>query len=531
MSRPRSAASKSSTLVPSALVPVAAAKSASTLAPAPAPAPAPAVLGIVTEGDELEEKKEAPPPPALKEIRMARPTRVGRDKSAAAMPPAETLSVSQPPSKRIIPYKEQIQNAMRELEEKRDMFLKLDAVNEEGRLGTYSTKLDKLLRNLEQTPGSNLVYSQFKTVEGLGVLGISLKANGYSEIVIQGSDADPFLSPATVASFEKGPASGEKRFILFTGEGSKERRALILNLFNGNLDKLPPTIQKVLVSAGYEKEKNIRGAICWVIGITGAGAEGISLKCCRAVHILESYWNNVRLDQVKGRAIRICSHTDLPYAERTVDIYTYCSVFSEEQKRSKLDINIKTVDNNETSDERVLNVSLKKDKINQAILDVMKSAAVDCGLNSADLDNVQCLQIDSAVADQYMFDPDLEVDKRITGIQFKRFIEAQQKALAEVVAEEKSAIPSSASEAAQQAVSLSTGKVPLKATSAPKVPKMKLESMRYDGKPYLLVPYPFNKWRFKMFSAQDTSLRKPLGETEFDPLTKSPSRVTLYPNP
>ena len=416
---------------------------------------------------------------------------------------------------------------MRELDQKRDLFLKLDAMDEEARLATYSTKLDRLLRNLEKTPGSNLVYSQFKTVEGLGVLGVALKANGYSEIVIQGSDADPRLSPETVASFEKGPASGEKRFILFTGEGSKERRALILNLFNGNLDKLPPAIQTVLVRAGYEAQKNIRGAICWVIGITGAGAEGISLKCCRAVHIMESYWNNVRLDQVKGRAIRICSHTDLPYAERTVDIYTYCAVFSEEQKKSKLDIDLKIVDNNQTSDERVLTVSLKKDKINQAILDVMKAAAVDCGLNSAHLENVQCLEIDG-MADQYMFDPDLQVDKRLTGIQFKRIIEAQKMALTQAAAEEASAAAPSPAQAAQQAVSLATGKAAAPSAST-KVPKMKVNSVRYDGKQYLLVPYPFNNLRFKMFLATDTSLRKQAGEVEFDPLTKKPSRVYLYP--
>jgi hypothetical protein len=48
---------------------------------------------------------------------------------------------------------------------------------------------------------------------------------------------------------------------------------------------------------------------------------------------MEPYWNKVRTDQVKGRAIRICSHKDLPYSsnpeenQRTVEIYTYISVF------------------------------------------------------------------------------------------------------------------------------------------------------------------------------------------------------------
>jgi hypothetical protein len=175
----------------------------------------------------------------------------------------------------------------------------------------------------------------------------------------------------------------------------------------------------------------------------------------------------------------------------------------------------------------VLEVSLKKDKINQAILQVMKEAAVDCGLNSADLEEIQCLQIDG-IADQYMFDPNLEIDKRITGIQFKRAIEAQQMAMAQT---RPSTVSLSASDTAQQAVSVATGNVQAKAESArTKVPKMRLQSVKYDGKTYLLVPYPLNVMRFKMYSAQDTALRTQLGEVEFDPLTKRPSRVSVYPS-
>ena len=57
---------------------------------------------------------------------------------------------------------------------------------------------------------------------------------------------------------------------------------------------------------------------------------------------MEPYWNNVRLNQVKGRAVRICSHTDLPYAERDVEIYTYYSIFSDRQKKSDLDMTLRT---------------------------------------------------------------------------------------------------------------------------------------------------------------------------------------------
>ena len=45
--------------------------------------------------------------------------------------------------------------------------------------------------------------------------------------------------------------------------------------------------------------------------ITASGAEGISLKNVRFVHIMEPYWHPVKR-QVIGRARRICSHADLP---------------------------------------------------------------------------------------------------------------------------------------------------------------------------------------------------------------------------
>ena len=51
-------------------------------------------------------------------------------------------------------------------------------------------------------------------------------------------------------------------------------------------------------------EKNKRGDFIQIMIISSAGAEGISLKCVRQVHILEPFWNYVRIDQVLGRAVR-----------------------------------------------------------------------------------------------------------------------------------------------------------------------------------------------------------------------------------
>jgi hypothetical protein len=239
--------------------------------------------------------------------------------------------------------------------------------------------------------GSNLVYSQFKTVEGLGVLRLALKANGFTEIEFEGgnlqskalraaSDNKLRFTQETEDSLRKGPEAQEKRFVFLTGEGIREKRNLVLNIFNGNFDKIPEDMRRVLEESGYGERKNTRGEICWVFGITGAGAEGISLKCCRSVHIMEPYWNNVRLQQVIGRAIRLCSHMNLEWDERTVEVFTYLSVFSAEQKTSG-SRQLMMVDKAMTTDQMIYDIAMKKQKLADGLMEIAQSAAVDCDLH------------------------------------------------------------------------------------------------------------------------------------------------------
>ena len=74
--------------------------------------------------------------------------------------------------------------------------------------------------------------------------------------------------------------------------------------------------------------------------ISPAGTEGLSLKNVRQVHIMEPYWNEVRITQMIGRGVRQCSHKDLPMEERHVDIYRYKSVLPEKWRINKQQINI-----------------------------------------------------------------------------------------------------------------------------------------------------------------------------------------------
>lgn len=225
-------------------------------------------------------------------------------------------------------YKAAIKVAKNKLREMGPTHLQLDGPAERN-LAKYSPKFAAMLKNINAIDGSCLVYSQFLEMEGIGIFGICMEANGYVPIeIVPGGDGKLKFSDKTAASLAKGPKVKENRYIEFTGTGSKEQRGAAVSVFNARLDKLPPAMEKVLKEGGWLD--NFDGGLCRTFCITSAGAEGLSLKAVRSVHIMEPYWNTVRTQQVKGRAVRICSHMDLPEADQNVSIYTYCTTIPDE---------------------------------------------------------------------------------------------------------------------------------------------------------------------------------------------------------
>ena len=100
--------------------------------------------------------------------------------------------------------------------------------------------------------------------------------------------------------------------------------------------------------------------------ISPAGSEGLNLRNVRQVHILEPYWNEVRITQIVGRAIRQCSHEELPMKDRHVQVYRYKSIRSKGDKW--------------TTDQHIENVARSKDGLIQSFLDAVKEVAIDCAL-------------------------------------------------------------------------------------------------------------------------------------------------------
>ena len=79
---------------------------------------------------------------------------------------------------------------------------------------------------------------------------------------------------------------------------------------------------------------NNEGASVKVVLISQAGSEGLDFKFIRQVHILEPWYNMNRIEQIIGRAVRTCSHKDLPFAERNVELYLYGSLMQDRTREA-----------------------------------------------------------------------------------------------------------------------------------------------------------------------------------------------------
>lgn len=295
-------------------------------------------------------------------------------------------------------YDMAIANAIAELKSRSaELFAK-------GALETLSPKFQAIVDRMVTSKGPILVYSNFKKLEGVGLFSVALEAQlGYQKLdIVKTGGGGWSLTPETLAAGKK------DRYITYTGDEDKEKRDMLLAVFNGKWNKIPGAL------AGQIKEisgaeDNRQGAIAKVFMITQTGAEGISLSNVRQVHLMEPHWNYVRLDQVKGRAVRLCSHMDLPPEERTVEIFLYVSKFSATQLANKsVDETLLNFDEGKTTDETILALLKAKEKLADSVMDAMKYSAVDCSLNNEENGKIACYVVKKPNMET-LFDPDVDV--------------------------------------------------------------------------------------------------------------------------
>jgi hypothetical protein len=196
-----------------------------------------------------------------------------------------------------------------------------------------SPKMIMIIFNILKSKGPVLVYSNYVEMEGLQILKIYMNFFGFVNYSDNPSDSqhDYF------------------RYVEYHGAIKREQRELNKKKFNSRPD-------------------NIYGKLIKVIMISPAGAEGINLYNIRQVHITEPFWNEAKIEQVIGRAVRQCHHADLLMEDRRVDVFRYKVI----RKNGK-----------ETIDEKMENISRRKNNLLLSFIEAIKETAIDCELFKA----------------------------------------------------------------------------------------------------------------------------------------------------
>ncbi len=127
---------------------------------------------------------------------------------------------------------------------------------------------------------------------------------------------------------------------VFTGQQSQDERKKIVDDYNAG------RIKALLLSS--------------------AGGEGLDLKGTRQIQVLEPHWNDEKLNQVIGRAIRHKSHAHLPEKEREVQVQRYIT-------NPRPGLLRRVVGGRPMGVEQVLfNLSKYKSELNQELLKLLK---------------------------------------------------------------------------------------------------------------------------------------------------------------
>tara|TARA_B100000424_G_scaffold271331_1_gene273623 strand:+ start:602 stop:3895 length:3294 start_codon:yes stop_codon:yes gene_type:complete len=313
-----------------------------------------------------------------------------------------------------IEYNKQLNQALTLLRENSDKFLNM---SKSKKLEMYSPKYALLLKRLNSPDfrGCHLFYSDFRTIEGVGVF----------SIVLEAQTQQPLWSRFKIAKDTNGTWKinmtseelNKSCYALYTGTEDAEEKEIIRNIYNSEWNKVPPTIVQQLHDEGFKEQKNFFGDVIKLLMITSSGSEGIDLKNVQYVHILDPYWHPVREQQVIGRARRICSHNDLPEKYRRVKVYKYIMTFTDDQREHKLNNEFKhdksrnpeTPDRIITTDEYLYEISRMKLKLNTEILTAIKETAIDCALyKDGRKENIVCYNYGSYDKTKFHSTPNLK---------------------------------------------------------------------------------------------------------------------------
>ena len=252
----------------------------------------------------------------------------------------------------IMTYKESTNPPFRSnFEYKKEALEKYGRIFSQEKIKDYSSKIDSICKNIINSEGVVLIYSQYLD-GGLVPIALALEEMGFQRY------------GEVKSLFEKIPT--EYPLDLKTYKISKEKDAVPANYIIISGDKLLSPNNELDIEAATNLD-NINGNKVKVILISQAGSEGIDFKFIRQVHILEPWYNMNRPEQIIGRAVRQCSHKNLPLLKRNVQIFLYGTILENNQE--------------EAADLYIYRLAELKAKQIGIITRILKEVSVDCLLN------------------------------------------------------------------------------------------------------------------------------------------------------
>ena len=244
-------------------------------------------------------------------------------------------------------------------------------------ISKYSTKINELITNLENSNGKTFIYSENKLGDygGTFLLAIVLEHYGYFRKTIKKGKKNELIVNS-ILNNNKTPDK-KKYFIMVDGQTLEDDFTFYKNTFN--------------------KDDNINGDVVKIIIGTTNMIEGVSLYNIRQIHVMQPWYNISRNDQIVGRGVRQCSHIKLPFNQRNITIFNYIAVSTELEEISTKNYLVPysaILDKSQDIDLRKLYLATEKIKKITLLENLLKTNSIDCLLNQ-NINNIEIEKFDT----------------------------------------------------------------------------------------------------------------------------------------
>lgn len=222
-----------------------------------------------------------------------------------------------------------------------DVLMKYGEILSYNKIDNYAPKMKRMLDYVIHSKGIVFIYTNYYP-SGILPLAIALEHIGFTKYNSNGLTSDITI---------------DDKF------KNKKRPSYIILSRDNNLS--PNNDKEIEVAKSRD---NADGDVIKVI--ISRISEGVDFKRIREVHMLEPWYNLNKCEQIIGRAVRTCSHIDLPKEERNVTVFFHATKYDEQI---------------ESVDLWTYRVAENKQKRITEVERIIKETSIDCNLNRSSL--------------------------------------------------------------------------------------------------------------------------------------------------